>query len=110
MWVSGRAAPAPMSTCLRPLRLDRGCVERANRVDRVGVLWPLVGAVAFDSGKAQRQAARILRTGLDVVERHFDDELGADVDGPGIPADLTFEERGRLPGQHRVGHALERFP
>src|SRR5262245_44523020 len=81
-------------------------VERPHSCDRVGFLRSLVGPVGLDAGEAERKAARIVRTRLDVVEGDLDEKLRADMD------DMTVDPGGEalkpvgLPGEHRVGHAL----
>src|SRR4029079_11864063 len=67
----------------------------------------LVWAVAQHPREAQRDAARIARARLHAVESALDDELAADVDVPVVAADLEREQALGLPGEHRVGEALE---
>jgi hypothetical protein len=55
-------------------------VDRADRLDRVGLLRTLVGPVPLDPCEAKRNAARIARAALDAVERDLDDQLRADMD------------------------------
>ena len=84
-------------------------VDRAHRVDGVRLLRPLVGTVGFDPGEAQRQAARVVRAHLQVVEGDLDDQLGAHVDGIAVARDLTGQQLLGLPGEHLIGQAFERL-
>src|SRR5579884_2579354 len=59
---------------LRPPRAQ----QRAQVVDRVGLLGLLVGPVALDPREAQREPAAIAGRGLHAVQGNLDDELGTD--------------------------------
>src|SRR5436190_759496 len=79
------------------------------RLDGVRLLGGLVRAIALDPREAQRQAARVVRARLYVVEGHFHHELRADMDGIRVATDLELEQLLGLPLEHLVGHALERL-
>src|SRR2546423_12199960 len=82
-------------------------VDGANRVDRVGVVWPLVVPVSLDAGEPQGDATGVSRARLDAVERHLHHELRSDEDRVLVAPDLKLLQAIRLPGEHGVGHALE---
>src|SRR5439155_2952106 len=67
--------------------------ERPDGRQRVGLVRTLVGPVAFHARKAQRHAARILRTGLDVVERDLDHQLRPHEHGGLVSRDFELEQR-----------------
>src|SRR4051812_43079652 len=81
--------------------------DRADGLDAVGLVGGLVVAVANEPRVAQREAARVLRRALDVVEGDLHHQLGADVDDVAVATGLSGHQRRGLPGQHLVGHALE---
>ena len=64
-------------------------MQRPHRLDRVGLVGALVGAIALDAREAQREAAGILRALLQVVERDLDDELGPHVHGVAVAAAIS---------------------
>src|SRR4030095_15951872 len=90
------------------LPLD-GRRELENSLDRVGVAGKPVVSVALDAREPERHTARIVRAALDVVERHLDHELRADVDDVPFAMRLPCEELPRLPFEDLVGHSLERL-
>ena len=68
-----------------------------DRRDRVGVGGGLVGPVALHAREAEREAARILRTRLHVVERDLGDDFRPNVDGVRVAPNLELEKLRRLP-------------
>ena len=77
---------------MRPSAARRALEDRADGVDRVGVLRPLVRTVSLDPGEPQRHAARIAGARLHAVERHLDHQLGADEDGRCVARGLELLE------------------
>ena len=67
----------------------------------------LVRPVALDPGEPKGEPAGIARARLDAVEGDLDDELRPHVDREVVAAGLELEQALGLPGEHRVGHALE---
>src|SRR5262245_22424979 len=84
-------------------------IDRLNRRERVGVAGGLVAAVALYASGAGRAPARILRAGLDVVERDFGDDLRPHEHDVLVARDFDLEEALRLPREHLVGQTLERL-
>src|SRR5436190_20944110 len=84
-------------------------VDAPHRVDGIGLLRALVRAVAFDSRKAQRQSARILRALLQIVERDLDYQLGTHLHPPIIATGRALYEFLGLPCERRIGQSLERL-
>src|SRR4029453_8523083 len=83
----------------RECRLSRGVVS-AHRLDRVGLLGPLVGAVAQDPGEAQGHPARVAGAGLDAVEGDLHHQLRANVDDVAVGrADGQLQQALGLPGE-----------
>src|SRR6476619_4676895 len=68
-----------------------------ERLDRVGVRGRLVRTVALDPREPQGEAARIVRTRLQVVERHLHHQLGAHMHGVALAGDLELLELRGLP-------------
>src|SRR2546429_1940936 len=60
--------------------------EGAHRLDRVGLVGPLVRAVAEDPGEPQGDPARIARAALDAVERDLHHLLRPEPDHPVVAA------------------------
>src|SRR5207248_9334903 len=89
--------------CAQPGRRE----EAADRVDGVGLGGALVGPVAFDARKAQRDAAGVARAPLHAVEGDLDDQRRLRANRPLIARALEAEQPLRLPGEHLVGEALE---
>src|SRR6185503_18510801 len=105
-WSAGAAGRCSPATC-RGFSRDPLLVDGAHGIDGIGVLGPLVRAIALHAREAQREAARVLRALLDVAELDLDHQLGAQLHDPVVAAGLASEELARLPFEHRVGHALE---
>src|SRR5258706_8365579 len=82
-------------------------VDRLDGRERVRFGRGLVAAIALDAREPESEAARILGARLDVVERDLGNDLRAHVDRVVVAPDLELEERPGLPGEHRVGEALE---
>ena len=77
---AGARPPSPRGAYLSPHRRRLTCrllIDGLNRRERIRLGGRLVVAIALDAGKTERQAAGILRAGLDVVERDLRDDLGA---------------------------------
>ena len=89
---------------LAPGRLPVDCTDRLEGV-RLG--GGLIGAITLDTREAQREAAGVLRAGLNVIECNFDNQLGAHVDGVVVAPDFERQQLPRLPRQRLVGEPLE---
>ena len=85
--------------------------ELADGADRVGLGGGLVVAVADHPGEAQRHAAGVAGGALHAVEGDLDDLLGPHVHDVRSSATGSTElgEPLGLPGEHLVGHPLERL-
>src|SRR5579862_3534373 len=53
-------------------------VQFADAFDRIDLLHRFIGAQAHDAGEAQRITAVMPRGLLDIIERHFDDDVRLD--------------------------------
>src|SRR6266851_1709300 len=84
-------------------------IDRLDGCEGVGLGGGLVRSIPLDPREAEREPAGIVRARLDVVERDLGDDLGTDVDGVIVAADLELEKRLRLPREHLVGQPLERL-
>src|SRR4029079_5424855 len=85
------------------------CEQRAHGVDRIGLRGRLVGAVALQAREAKREAARVVRALLQVVERDFGNEFRTNVYDMTVASGFAREQLGGLPFERRVGQALERL-
>src|SRR3954468_20826596 len=85
-------------------------INLPHRLDGVCLVSCFVGAIAFDAGKPEGNATRILAAALDLVERDFHHQLGPHIDGDAIAGDLELPQLLRLPLQHLIGHTLECLP
>ncbi len=84
-------------------------VNRPNRLDSVGMFGAPVRPLALEPGKAQRQAARILGAGLNIIEGDFHYKLGAQINGVSIAAGLQLLKLPRLPFERLVRQPFERL-
>src|SRR3954471_18930748 len=88
--------------------------EGADGVEGVDLGDRLVVAIAQDAGEAQGDAAGVARGALHSVERDLDDLLGPHLHDEVLAS--VNRRRGQLgealclPGEHLVGHPLERLP
>src|SRR3954451_18939981 len=104
----------PRVSSITPANLLRVRDERPHGLDGVRLVRGLVVAVAHDPGEAERQATGVAGRALEAVEGDLHDLLRAQRYDVGV-ADRAGLGRqlGKalgLPGQQRVGHALERLP
>ena len=100
---------APPSGCAALRRLATRLPHRLDGGDQVGVLGVLVGAVALHPREPQRHAAGVAGAGLHAVEGDLHHQLGTHEHRVALAAVLDLQERLRLPGEQRVGEALERL-
>src|SRR5262249_30665655 len=98
-----------LATDIQGAGLQAPFVDRPNGFDGIRILRLLVRAVTFDASKSQCESPGVARARLDVVEGDLDDELRPDIDRVSIVADSKLLQLCRLPRQHLIGHALERF-
>src|SRR5436309_13527244 len=103
MWCKLYAAQMWHTRACFSLVIPASLQNPPNRLDRIRLGRRLVLAVALDAGEAEGHAAGVLRALLDVAEGDLDDQLGTDVDGPGVGADRQLLELFRLPGEALVG-------
>src|SRR3954454_18012185 len=84
-------------------------INLPHRLDGVCLVSCFVGAIAFDAGKPEGNAPRILAAALDLVERDFRPQLRPQKDGEPTRGVFEHPQLLRLPLQHLIGHTLERL-
>src|SRR5881296_2537130 len=72
-------------------------MNRADRLDRVGLGRVLVLTVAFHPGEPEREPGRVLAALLHVAERDLSDDFRANVHRVPVGKDRDFLEAPRLP-------------
>src|SRR5438132_6144920 len=102
-------SPGTRTRRVRAALAARSTIDLAHGVDGVRFGRRFVGAITLHARESQRQATRVMRACLHIVERDLGDELRTNIDGVVVSGDLERQELFGLPGEHLVRHPLERF-
>ena len=84
-------------------------VECAHCLDGVRLRGRFVGTVSFHACESQSESARIVRTGLNIIECNFDDDFRPHRDRVAVRRKLKGFELLGLPDQHFIRHAFKGF-
>ena len=87
---AGAASPSTERDC----KTRHLPIERLHHLEGVGRGWRLVGTISPDAGKPEREASRVLRALLNVVEGDLDDELWPNRDA--VRSRATASSRSRF--------------
>src|SRR5687768_3306631 len=99
----------PLPPWMRSVAAGHTAVDVLERLQRISLGDGFLGTISFHAGESQRQAARVLRALLKIVECDLDDELRTHKDDMAFATHLALEQCSRLPFEERVGHPLERL-